>query len=221
MTSVYEYPIALLRDTVAVTAEPTHTHPYAEDGLVYLQTYSPFKELFDVRGDYPFSYRGLINLGYGRADAASFDRVQNIKSSREGALKFDMKPRQWIRLVTEEAIQTYGWRTELREEEENWAKFLADYCRPVVIRTLRQNVSVIPSPPSPVDVDILALPSDAFFVYRTEEFKKFIRFNVHKHLVVMDAIRILHSERQPTVHSATAQLYALLALCFRHFISYL
>ncbi|KAK3983794.1 hypothetical protein QBC44DRAFT_391448 [Cladorrhinum sp. PSN332] len=235
---IVEYPIALLRDAVTLTAEPTPKHPHVKDGLIYMQTYSPFKELLDARGRYPFSHPGIPNLGYSQADHDSYHRVQKTKPDRADAEKHDIRSRAQIRCITGTlkrggpANQDYGWRTEFRitvelarvieEEDKQWVAFLARHNARGTLRRSQQGVTVAPcpDPPPPIDVEKLDLPSHAFFTLGTDRWNEFIQENVNKYLTAMDTIRCLHFT-QVGVPTATGELHALITLVLRHFISHL
>ncbi|KAK3983837.1 hypothetical protein QBC44DRAFT_254240, partial [Cladorrhinum sp. PSN332] len=66
--NILEYPIALLRNTIALTSELKHNYPYVKYRLIYVQIYSLFKELLNAKGTYPFSNPGIANLGYSVAN---------------------------------------------------------------------------------------------------------------------------------------------------------
>lgn len=232
-TVVTEYPINLLRDTVTLTAEPTATHPHAADGLVYIQTYSPVKELFDARGIFPFSHPGILNLGYSNVDCSTIHSLQRTASDRAKAKASDCRSRKRVRIATDSdggGSGWFGWRTELRvslalaniiqEEDSSWDDFLAELYRGTQRRATSRAVTLVPVALTPVPVNDITIASRAFYVHRTENYRHFLRGNIHKHLIAIDTIRALYSGSQ-VAPMAGAALHAVLVLSLRHFISHL
>lgn len=226
-----EYPIGLLRDTVTLTAEPKPNHPCAKLGLVYMQTYSPIKELFDARNILPFSHAGIGNLGYSDADFNSLNAIQKTHSDRRDAKRADLASRKRAFLSTQHTSTEYfGWRTEMRvtaalahsiwQEDESWAAFLQEYFQEAQMQTSRRGTQLTSTNLASVNVNDITIPSQAFFVHKTSEFKAFLRGNIQKHLIAVDSIRALCNPSEQ-VPSATARLHALLTLSLRHFISHL
>ncbi|KAK3358659.1 hypothetical protein B0T25DRAFT_563736 [Lasiosphaeria hispida] len=158
---------------------------------------------------YPFTYPSIANLGYSKADYKSLNTIQRTQDSRAAAELADVWSWVWVKHAQ-----------AIRQEEESWATFLAEFYRKTELRTSRQRVELILSQPVSANINDLTLPSSAFFVHRTNEFKDFVQGNVHKHLMAMDTIRALYS-RQVGTPVATAQLHALLSLAIRHLISHL
>jgi hypothetical protein len=228
---VTEYPVNLLRDTVSLTAEPTRTHRHVDHGLVYIQTYSPVKELFDAKGIYPFSHPGIINLGYSEEDDRSIHSVQKTTSDRLRAKDADRRSRHRVRVATESNGEDggwFGWRTEVRvslalahvlqEEDARWETFLGEVFQGTQRRARSTATALVPAPPGPVRINDITLPSKAFYVHKTANYRAFLRGNIQKHLVAIDTIRALYGRGQaPSM--ACAALHALLVLCLRHFIA--
>lgn len=225
--TVTEYPICLLRDTITLTAELRQSHPHAYDGLIYAQTYSPFKELFDAKKIFPFSHPGIINLGYSTLDNDTLRALQKGPENRTAAKAADIRSRKRIRLaMANDQTQQWGWRTEFRVtrqlakvmqyEDTNWASFLADFHRGSQLQTTARATAFYPTDPVAVNVNEVSFAADAFFIHRTEYFKDFVHGNIHKHLVAIDSIRALYSKQSTPV--AAAQLHAVLVLALRYFL---
>ncbi|KAK0704088.1 hypothetical protein B0T26DRAFT_681696 [Lasiosphaeria miniovina] len=229
--TVTEYPIGLLRDTVTLTAEPKRNHPHTNDGLIYLQSYSPLKERMDAKKIYPFSHPGIANLGYSEADHNSINILQRTNNNRSEAKSADIRSRKRIKEVLKHTrTENFGWRTEFRvtlglahviwEEDECWAKFLGEFSQETRIQNSGLSTRVISSGQAQADVNNITFPSDAFHIYRTNEFRNFLQGNIQKHLIVVDTIRALYSPNQATPLEV-ARLHGLLILGLRHFISHL
>jgi hypothetical protein len=229
--TMVEYPIGLLRETVTLTAEPKPNHACAKLGLVYMQTYSPLKELFDARNILPFSHSGIANLGYSDADYNSLNAIQKTHSDRRDAKRADVASRKRALVSTSHTNTEYfGWRTEMRvtaaladsirQEDEEWATFLQEYFQEAQIQTSRHATQLTLTSLTSVNLNDITFPSQAFFVLKTSDFKGFLRGNIQKHLIAVDSIRALYSPAEQ-VSSATARLHALLILSLRHFVSHL
>ena len=229
--TMVEYPIGLLRDTVTLTAKPKPKHPCAKLGLVYVQTYSPIKELFDIRGTLPFSNAGIANLGYSDADYNSLSAIQKTHADRRDAKRADIASRKHgLHSTQHTKTEYFGWRTEMRvtaalaqsirQEDEHWATFLQEYFQEAQIQTSRHATQLTLTCPASVNVNDITFPSQAFFVHKTSVFKEFLKGNIQKHLIVVDSIWALYNPTEQ-VSSATARLHALLILSLRHFISHL
>lgn len=229
--NVTEYPVNLLRDTASFTAEPTPTHPEKAHGLMYIQTYSPVKEVFDARGVYPFSHKGIVNLGYSDRDAAAMHAIQKTTGDRVQARDADRRSRGRIRLALGHASgpkHDFGWRFEVRvslalahiiqEEDTRWETFLTDLFRGTKRRARSTATSLAPADPAELRLNDITLPSRAFYVYNSEMYRSFLRGNIDKHLVAIDSIRALYG-KDTAPSMAAAALHALLVLCLRHFIA--
>jgi hypothetical protein len=226
--SVSEYPIGLLRDAVTLTAEPSSNHRHSRHGLVYMQTYSPSKELFDAQGILPFSNPDIANLGYSEDDYASLSRIQKTHGDRSAAKRSDVQSRRRVASTTAHTkTQHFGWRTEMRvtvqlarlvrREDKRWTAFLRQYRQESRMETSRGGTTLVPSGQASIDINDITFPSSAFYVYRTGDFKSFLRGNIQKHLIALDSIRARYGPAQATP-VATARLHALLVLSLRQFL---
>ncbi|KAK0704078.1 hypothetical protein B0T26DRAFT_757565 [Lasiosphaeria miniovina] len=161
-------------------------------GLLRDTSYSPLKERMDAKKIYPFSHPGIANLGYSGADHNSINILQRTNNNRSEAKSADTRSRKRIKEVLQHTrTENFGWRTEFR-----------------VTLGLAH-----------ADVNNITFPSDAFHIYRTNEFRNFLQGNIQKHLIVVDTIRALYSPNQATPLEV-ARLHGLLILGLRHFVSH-
>jgi hypothetical protein len=227
---VTEYPVNHLRDTISLTAELRPTHPHAAHGLVYIQTYSPVKELFDAKGVFPFSHHGIMNLGYSEKDTRTMHKLQQTNEDRSEAKTADCRSRKRIKIALEQDDDgsRFGWRLELRvslelakileQEDTSWEAFLSELFQGTQRKARSRATTLVPAPLKPLIINDITIPSRAFYVHKTEQYKAFLRGNIQKHLVAIDSIRALHAG-QSSSSMASAALHALLVLSLRNFIA--
>ncbi|MDB5910723.1 MAG: hypothetical protein JWP34_4837 [Massilia sp.] len=212
-----EYPIHLLRDTVALTCEPTKTSANFKSGLYYAQSYSVLKTIFTRANIWAFSNDEISNLGHGNDVWQTIARTGKIKRDRTGGDRSLLKSCERMTAAFQDLGRGYGCRLEfritqrlaqqLREAETSWWQLVRRTnglpIQDAHISTGRRPLVVRPD-------------RNAFFIVEARQFNLFLQKNIDKHLRLMDYIRSYYS-RDSWSPQAAASLYGIVVVALQEF----
>ena len=203
-----QYEIHGLRDSVSITSEPEPSSSIYQCGVRYYQSYQQEHELYNAPGLVPFSHKGIPHLGLHVDDYNSMLAAAKMNDDRFNAEHAVVSS---ARRVKEEydKYRNVGWRVELRVTSR-----LAELVKKAE-KTFISDIAKHQKRQSPI---LNPCPKSLYFV-PSSVMNEFVKGNVHKHLILLDAIRCYFSDIGTVVGTVT--LASVVAVALRHFMSHI